>query len=93
MELDRSGLIDVARYLEREGLSWRKSGAAALLRCTFHDDEHASLLMSLADGHYRCMACGARGGDLIEFHKQRTGQSFAATVAQLGGRVIERGRR
>ena len=84
--LNRSGMLSVETYLDREGLDWKKSGAAALLRCPFHDDTRPSLLLNLADGHYRCLACGERGGDLIAFHRQRTGLGFAEAVRELGGR-------
>jgi DNA primase len=88
--LDRSGLVSVESYLRADGITWRKSGRSALLQCPFHDDAKPSLLMDLQAGRYRCMACGERGGDLIDFHRQRTGRGFKAAFVELGGRIVDR---
>jgi DNA primase len=42
--------------------------------------------VSLVDGHFRCHACGARGGDIIALHMLVTGKSFIEAVHELGGR-------
>jgi DNA primase len=91
-DLDRSGLVTPADYLSRGGYKFKASTHArfASVCCPFHDDKRPSMVMSLDTGSYRCMACGERGRDLIEFHRQRTGLGFLAAFRDLGGRVIKR---
>jgi DNA primase len=48
---------------------------------------HPSLRVSLADGHFRCMTCGAKGGDIIALHRLLTGCGFVQAVRELGGRL------
>lgn len=91
-DFDRSGMVPPADYLAREGYKFKVSLRArfAAVCCPFHDDKRPSMVMSLDTGSYRCMACGERGRDLIEFHRQRTGLGFLAAFRDLGGRVIKR---
>jgi hypothetical protein len=42
--------------------------------------------VSLTTGGFRCFTCGARGGDIIELHRLRTGLGFRAAVNDLGAR-------
>ena len=60
-----------------------------MIRCPVHkggDEEHASLSISLVDGHFRCHACGATGGDIVALHRLITGKRFREAVADLGAR-------
>ena len=88
--LDRSALPAPARYLSEHGLlSAKPRGEWASIRCPAHkggDEAHASMRVSLVDGHFRCMACGAKGGDIIALHRLRTGAGFREAVFDLGGR-------
>lgn len=45
-----------------------------------------SMRVSLIDGHFKCMACGEKGGDVIALHRLITGASFMEAVLDLGGR-------
>lgn len=39
--------------------------------CPFHADRRAgSLVINKKTGAYHCFSCGARGGDIIDFHSQ-----------------------
>jgi DNA primase len=42
--------------------------------------------VSLTDGHFRCHACGVKGGDVIALHRLATGLGFVEAVHDLGGR-------
>ena len=88
-QLDRSTLPAPARYLSEYGLLIRKpSSKWAQIRCPVHkggDEQTASLGISLLDGHFRCHACGAKGGDIIALHMLVTGKRFRDAVADLGG--------
>jgi len=45
--------------------------------------------VSLRDGHFRCHACGAKGGDIIALHRLVTGLGFRDAVRDFGGRFHE----
>ena len=88
--LDRGSLPTPLRYLSEQGLLKRKPRAEwALITCPAHkggEEKNPSLGVSLVDGHFRCHACGARGGDIISLHRLVTGMGFRDAVLDLGGR-------
>ncbi len=53
-------------------------------RCLFHEDNHASLSVSLIHGGYICHACGVKGGDVLDFHRRLTGMTFVDAAKDLG---------
>ncbi|SFM54317.1 CHC2 zinc finger domain-containing protein [Nitrosomonas communis] len=53
------------------------------VRCCFHDDKNPSLSINLKNGGFFCHACGAKGGDVIDFHRLRYGLGFRESVLQL----------
>jgi DNA primase len=87
--LDRQSLPAPLRYLSERGLLKRKpSGEWVAICCPAHKDgaeENPSLRVSLMDGHFRCMACGVRGGDIVALHRLVTGLGFRDAVRDLGG--------
>jgi DNA primase len=87
--LDRDSLPPPAAYLAAHGmLKTAARGEWATVCCPVHkggNETHPSLRVSLVDGHFRCMACGASGGDLIALHRLVTGLPFRAAVHDLGG--------
>lgn len=89
-DLDRSSLPDPFSYLLQHGFLTRAPhGEWATIRCPFHkggEEAHPSLRISLRDGHFKCHACPASGGDLLQFHRLRTGLGFREAVLDLGGR-------
>ena len=88
--LDRSSLPAPVRYLSERGLlTCKPSREWMLIRCPSHkggDERKPSLGVSLVDGHFRCHACGAKGGDVVALHRLITGLGFRAAVLDLGGR-------
>jgi hypothetical protein len=88
--LDRDSLPAPLRYLTERGLfSGKPRGEWAEIRCPVHKagaETHASMRVSLVDGHFRCMACGARGGDIVALHRLVTGLGFREAVREIGGR-------
>lgn len=52
--------------------------------CPFHDDATPSMRVHLASGAYRCLACGAHGGDVVAFHMRRYGVGFIDAAKALG---------
>lgn len=55
------------------------------VKCCFHEpDTNPSLHISMVDGHFRCFACGAKGCDVIAFHRLRFKASFVEAVNFMG---------
>ncbi len=62
----------------------RREGWIAAGLCPFHDNKHdGNFRIDLAGGAFFCHACGAKGGDIISFHKQHCGMSFKDALADL----------
>lgn len=53
------------------------------VRCCFHNDRNPSLSINLKSGGFFCHACGAKGGDVIAFHRQRYSLGYKKAVFQL----------
>lgn len=60
-----------------EGREW------VSVNCVFHQDSNPSLSINLKSGGFICHGCGVKGGDIIEFHRQRYHLDFKDTVEQL----------
>ncbi len=73
----------VAYYVEREGARLLGRGHWRSALCPFHDDTRPSLRVNVESGAYRCMACGAKGPDVLSFHRQRHGLSFVQAARDL----------
>ena len=91
--LDRQSLPTPLQYLAEHGLlKSRQKGKWASICCPVHKggaERNPSLRVSLIDAHFRCMACGASGSDLIALHRLITGCGFVQAVRDLGGRFHE----
>lgn len=81
---DRGRLPDAGRYFALSGLRLIGRGRWRSARCPFHDDTRPSLRVNVETGAFRCMACGARGGDVLDFHRARHGLSFKQAARDLG---------
>ena len=90
-KLDRSSLPTPLSYLTAHCLLVGKPrGEWAQIRCPVHkggDEQNPSLGVSLVDGHFRCHACGVKGGDIVALHMLATGKRFPDAVRDLGGRL------
>lgn len=80
----RDRLPSPPSYFDSIGLTLHGRGAWRSALCPFHADKRPSLLVQYAQGAFRCMACGAHGGDVLAFHRLRTGRSFADAARDLG---------
>lgn len=89
LALDRESLPTPLQYLSGRGLLKGKArGEWVAIVCPAHKggtEKNPSMRVSQIDGHYRCMACGARGGDIVALHRLITGLSFGDAVRDLGG--------
>ena len=88
--LDKALLPTALRYLSERGLLiGQPRGEWCAIRCPIHNggaETHPSLRVALSDGHFRCMTCGAKGGDVISLHRLLTGATFRQALADLGVR-------
>ena len=88
--LDRQSLLPPLRYLKAHGLLDQiRHGKWVSVRCPAHKsgtEANPSLRINLTDGHFRCMACGASGGDIVALHRLITGLGFIEAVRDLGAR-------
>ena len=80
----REVLPEPLSYFERIGLRLIGRGAWRSGLCPFHDDHNPSLRVNAETGAFRCMACGAKGGDVLAFHRLRHGLSFMQAARDLG---------
>ena len=91
--LDRGSIPTPAQYLSHRGLLKSKPrGEWAAISCPVHkggSESNPSLRVSLVDGHFKCMACGAAGGDVVALHRIIAGVGFMDAVRELGGRFDE----
>ena len=88
--LSRGSLPTPVQYLSLRGLlKGKPRGEWVAITCPSHKggaEKTPSLSVSLVDGHFRCFACGASGGDILALHRLITGQKFLDAVRDLGGR-------
>lgn len=71
-------------YADRAGLRLIGRGRWRSALCPFHDDTRPSLRVNAETGAFRCMVCGAKGGDILAFHRMRHGLSFQQAARDLG---------
>ena len=80
----RELLPEPCGYFEREGVRLIGRGHWRSALCPFHNDSRPSLRVNVETGAYRCMACGAKGGDVLDYHRARHGLSFVQAAHDLG---------
>jgi len=81
---DKTALPAPPAYFESIGNPLKGPGPWRNAVCPFHDDTRPSLRVRVDTGAYRCMACGAHGGDVLDYHQQRTGKGFVQAARELG---------
>jgi len=83
MGFDRDRLPDPASYFEAEGLKLMGPGKWKTTACPFHGGSD-SLRINTTTGGWCCMACDAKGGDVLAFHMAAHGQEFIDAAKALG---------
>src|SRR4051794_15678675 len=69
------------------GLSPVGSGDQARVRCPFHEDEHPSCSVNLAQGLWNCHA-GCGSGNLLEFvHRMETRDGSTVSIREAGHKL------
>jgi len=72
------------KYYKNEGLKLTGGGEWKSALCPFHNDTKPSLRVRVDSGGFKCMACGAHGGDVLAFHMQRYNLRFIDAAKALG---------
>ena len=85
---DRDRLPSSPTYFTSIGMKLVGRGAWRTAVCPFHNDTRPSLRVHFMEGAFKCMACGAHGGDILAFHQQRTGVGFTQAARELGAWVM-----
>ena len=80
----RERLPEALGYFAGAGLRLIGRGRWRSALCPFHQDTRPSLRINAETGAFRCMVCGAKGGDVLEFHRQRHGLPFVEAAKALG---------
>jgi hypothetical protein len=81
---DRERLPDPETYFTAELGALQGRGVWRDAVCCFHSDTRPSLRVNMTTGAFRCMSCGAAGGDVLAFQMQRYEQPFPAAAKALG---------
>jgi hypothetical protein len=84
MTFEREKLPDPISYYESQELIFQGSGPAPwrTTECRFHGGSDSMRIM-VATGAFACMACGARGGDVLAYHRAAHGLGFVEAAKQL----------
>lgn len=82
--LNRALLPSPADYYKAQGLKLTGGGEWKNAVCPFHNDTRPSMRIRLETGAFRCMVCGAKGGDVLAFHRLITGLPFIRACKDLG---------
>ena len=86
-KFSRKDLPSSITYYETQGIKLKGSGTWRDAICPFHTDTKPSLRVRVENGAYRCMSCGARGGDILAFHMHKHGLGFIQAAKELGAWV------
>ena len=90
-EYHRETLPDLASYLDAADVHLVGPGHWKTGPCHFHGGSD-SLRVNVKSGGWVCMACGAKGGDVLAYHMQRHGLGFVEAARELGA-YVDDGRR
>lgn len=77
--------VNPAYFYEQElGMELRfRNGWAQAGLCPFHEDHRAGSFHVSDRGGFKCFACGARGGDVIDFISKRDEIPFAQALLKI----------
>lgn len=78
----RENLPDALDYYASEGLKPTGRGNWRTAACNFHGGSDSLRLH--VRGAFMCMACGARGGDILAYHQAAHGLGFVDAAKALG---------
>lgn len=83
-KFSRKALPEPIQYYQSQNIELKGHGQWRDAICPFHNDTNPSLRVNIERGAYRCMVCGARGGDVLAFHMHLHSMPFIAACKALG---------
>ena len=85
MSFERNQLPDAVSYYEGEGLRLigPQSAKWKTTECRFHGGSD-SMRVNVATGAFKCMNCGAGGGDVLAYHMHAHDMEFIEAARALG---------
>jgi hypothetical protein len=83
MSFNRDALPEPVGYFEGVGLTLRGPGKWKTTRCEFHGGSD-SMRVNNSSGAWVCMACGAKGGDVLAYEMHLSGAEFVQAAKNLG---------
>lgn len=86
MSFKRENLPEPTAYFEGVGLNLTGPGKWKTTRCGFHGGSD-SMRVNTETGAWVCMACGAKGGDVLAYEMQTSGNEFVQAAQTLGAWV------
>lgn len=86
MGFERDHLPDPQSYYEAQGLKLGRGKKWVTTACTFHQGSD-SMRINLHSGAWVCMACNAKGGDVLAYHMAAFGLEFINAAKELGAWV------
>ncbi len=82
-EFIKNQLPEALSYFEAQGLALVGRGKWRTTECRFHDGSD-SMRINVASGAWVCMACNAKGGDVLAYHMAANCLDFAGAAKDLG---------
>ena len=85
MTYDRNRLPDASHFYESVGLELKgpRQSKWRTTNCEFHGGSD-SMRVNITNGAFRCMNCGARGGDVIAYQMAVSGVDFISAAKAIG---------
>lgn len=83
-KFNRALLPTPASYYSKQFQNFKIKSEWVKVICCFHEDQTPSLNISMIDGHFRCFSCGAKGCDVLAFHRLRYKICFTQAVDFFG---------
>lgn len=88
MTFIRENLPDPVSYFEGRGQKIiGKRGKRFRTNCAIHGGDGDTLSVLREDGGFNCFSCGAKGGDIVNYQMQATGEDFVTACKSLGAWV------
>ena len=82
-EFKKEQLPDALSYFENQGLTLTGRGKWRTTECRFHDGSD-SMRINTTSGAWVCMACNAKGGDVLAYHMAANRLDFVSAAKDLG---------
>ena len=80
---DPKKLPSPTEYFAGQNLQFIGNGSWKKTICPFHEDTRPSLSVHIEIGAFKCFSCGAKGRDVLAFHRLLHNMSFAEACTDL----------